>query len=136
MRLGVLAQVQARGRVALFLHSATDENARSGRIMANTSGVNSYYATGTGTDWMAVTVVGSVARDADFLYYGVTYDGGTPLWMDDVRIAQVDDAVAVSEPTPGPLFLPLDPSSALPAPTNLDFDLGGRARNDRCRFGR
>jgi hypothetical protein len=75
-----------------------------------------------------MAVVGDVPADAEIIVLGVAVSSGGHAWIDDLRIAKLDERMALTTPTTNnPLHgerfaLPLANVEPFAAPTNLDFE--------------
>jgi hypothetical protein len=124
-RIEVSAHVQSIGGVALFLQAATrHELSLADDRLRIASSNNRFFGVPT-QGWSRLSIVGDVPLDADVMYYGVANNGRASLWVDDVRITRVgpDSAVTVTPSQNAPILLPpVEPSSILATPINLDFE--------------
>jgi dienelactone hydrolase len=84
-----------------------------------------------GTNWIRLSVVADVSQEAAFLYYGVSYVGGGPVWLDDVRLARAAELPTTQREYDAPTFFPFAATAALASPTNLDFELVRERRSRR-----
>jgi len=134
-RIQVLVHVNTRAGVQLFLDTATQRQVAE-RHAFQTAPVARKRFAGSDAGWAELWVVGDVPPTADFVYYGVSYMGAGPLWVDDVRVIPIGGELppTVAGPDDAPVFFPDDPRPALPTPTNLDFEVASDPGADRpCR---
>jgi hypothetical protein len=76
-----------------------------------------------GVGWTQLSVVTDISPESAFLYYGVSYAGAAPVWVDDVRLENGAELPITQAEYDAPTFFPVDPSSVLARPTNLSFEM-------------
>ena len=132
-RIEVSARVKTSDVVALVLTTATELDLLPGnRQIRSLPAAHALLLPGSATDWTTLSVIGDIPADTDVLYYVVSNDGGTRLWVDDVRVTEVGPEVPITEGVHNVgaiTFVAVNPSSILAVPSNLDFESTNRSQS-------
>lgn len=125
-RIRIAAHVRTTGGAVLLVGSASPQDFVVGNEQGgNLPGSHSFLLPQSGRGWTKLAVVADVPLDATLLYYGVSNNGATRLWLDDVSVVQVGPETPVTQsPALVGAFTIIPTNNAfLAAPTNLNFEL-------------
>ena len=129
-RIEISAQVKGKGYFQFFLRTAS---ATEGTIVLTNQQLLSVPMTNryvsmfppNGGAWTRISLVGEIPSTADIIYYGLALHNGGAIWMDNMRLSQVNAETPTTEELSagGRVVLPVNPEAIFSTPTNLDFEI-------------
>jgi len=117
------------GEVVLFIDANTEQQRLRVAFETKPQSLELFPLVDSG--WKTLSVVAEIAPDVDRLYYGVSYRGSAPLWVDDFRF-DLTESPATPPNINAVTFFPVNTASVLPVASNLDFERTSEANNPAC----